>query len=284
MRIENLLEGTVKAPVEVVDKLMSIACSHVFSQMMAFLESDDEYFENIHTLKRFIGASKRRYGEFEVKPIKPDAVTRDVVMLRADDVDPRYLKRAPRFKQRRIFVYVSNSKEGSFGLYLPKGAGQHPTIRFYAPSYDTIVKYAKSPEFLDSLMDSIESVIEHELMHAIQQLVLNVLSIDGEGHMGDDGEIIDNDEYMTDKDEFSPMIVTHAKQFTSFLKEAKAKGNKYSREQIREVFNSFVNPTAPVPDFVDMRTPDFFEVLYRKDKKKWKVAVKYLYDKIRELM
>lgn len=80
MRIENLLEGTVKAPVEVVDKLMSIACSHVFSQMMAFLESDDEYFENIHTLKRFIGASKRRYGEFEVKPIKPDAVTRDVVI------------------------------------------------------------------------------------------------------------------------------------------------------------------------------------------------------------
>ena len=286
MKIDNLLEGTVKAPEYLFNKIMAITCGHVFSQIMTWLNTDeaDDYFDNVTTIRRKIAEYKQKFGSFDVTAMKPDHVSRDVVKLKASDVDPRYLKRAPNFKQRNIFVYVSNSKERAFGLYQPKAVGHHPTIYYHCPPYDSIKNVAKSPEYVDAMFDRVEGTIEHELMHAVQQLILDVLHVSGEGHLDANDNIKDYDAYMMDVDEFSPMIVTHAKEITAFLKEMKARGRALSPEQVREFFNSFVNPTVTPPADLEMTTPEFFEVLYRKDRKKWQKAVKLVYDKVRDTM
>lgn len=283
MLIRNLLEGTIKVPENFMNQTKAVVSSHVFSQILTFLESDegDEYFDNIGYIKKFIREKKAVYGDFAVGNVSLDHVSHGTAVLRRADIEPKYLKRAPKFKQQTVDIHVKNSDGLSWGLYYPKAVGYAPAVIVNSPSIEGIKRVATSPEMLPAMFNKLDSVIEHELMHSMQDLILKVMTNAGEGSVNTDtGEIVDMDKYMSDPDEFSPMVISHAHEFKGVIAQAKATGYHMSKEAVRSLFRRFVDPTAPKPEGADIPTADFFDVLYRKKPSEWKRAVKYLHDKL----
>ena len=283
MLIQNLLEGTIKVPERFLNETKAVATGHVMSQIMTYINTDEgqDYFDNITYIKKFIRQKQAEYGDFPITVADPTKTTKGEVVLRAADVPARYLNRAPSFKQQTVDVIVKNSEKLAWGLYAPKEVGYAPAVIVHSPSMDGIRRVAQSPELLPAMFNKLDSVIEHELMHAIQDLILKTMvHKDDVGVDTETGEITDIDKYMSDPDEFSPMIISHAHEFKGLLNTARAGGWHMTNDEVRTLFRRFVNPSSPRNDDIDIVTPDFFDVLYRKKPKQWKIAVKYLHDKL----
>jgi len=288
MKIQNLLEGTIKVPEDVYNGAMSLVCGHIFSMILTYLNSDDgeEYFDNTKAVKDKATEYKAKYGDFKLKRMNYDDDTQGVVDLHGSSLDQRYLKRNEKFKNKKqgIDVIVMNQprEDGHQGLYVPKQVGYAPSIFINTPSTGGVQRLARSPEYIDSVITRLEGTVEHELIHAIQQLGFDNLDMET-SHIDDNDNIKDNDAYYGSQEEFDPMVVTHAKEFVAFLKHFKARNNRLSGAEIKQAFLAFTNPSAKPPERVEMETPQFFDTLYRKDKNRWRDAVKKTYQKIKEL-
>lgn len=288
MKIQNLLEGTIKVPEDVYNSTMSLVCGHMFSMILTYLNSDDgeEYFDNIKTVNDKSVEYKVKYGDFKLKRMNYDDDTQGVVYLHGSSLDQRYLKRNEKFKNKKqgIDVIVMNQprEDGHQGLYVPKQVGYAPSIFINTPSTAGVQRLARSPEYIDSVITRLEGTVEHELIHAIQQLGFDSLDME-HSHIDDNDNIKDTDAYYSSQEEFDPMIVTHAKEFVSFLKHFKARNNRLTGAETKQTFLAFTNPSAKPPERVEMETPQFFDALYRKDKNRWRDAVKKTYQKIKEL-
>lgn len=125
------------------------------------------------------------------------------------------------------------------------------------------------------MMDRIEGVVEHELMHAIQDMAFKQIPDDLEYY--DDKERIVDDKYYTSEIEFSPQLASSAKDFIAYAKDLSAMGYRLDGEGKKALFMNFVNPTANSPRGLPDNTSPFFKTLYQKDRAKWKKAVKYFY-------
>lgn len=281
MKIQTLLEGTIKVPKEPFNQLMTAVCADVFSRIVTWLnkpESDD-YFDNLLQYKDIIKEYRKKYGYFDIFPDYSDTRQMQLKLyVRMDEVDPRYLKRNPNAKGKIYAIRAlikSSDAETPAGGYYKKKRLHAAKIEIEVPSQRTIEQVARAPELLGTLMDRIEGVVEHELMHAIQDMAFK--QIPDEIEYYDDKQRIDDDKYYSSDIEFSPQLASNAKEFIAYAKDTYASGWKLDAEDKKALFMNFVNPTANAPRGLPDNTSPFFKTLYQKDRAKWKKAVKYFY-------
>lgn len=285
MKILDLLnEGTIKVPQSTFNEVMAIICTDFFSRVTTYLSTPefDDQPELLDIYRRAIKTYASKYGRFPVyADFTEDQAMSGSVYARMPEVDQRYFKQNPNNKHRSYTISVRvdtnddpNNATAS-GSYRNKRSGKNSELTVTLPHMNEIKLVARSPELLDGFMDRLEGIVDHELQHGMQNLALNQ-SPDAVKYYNDDGEIED-DKYYTDESEFSPQITSGAKDFIGFIKDLRAMRHKFEPETIKQLLTAFVNPTAPdAAGIQGLRSP-FFHTLYRKDRAKWKKAIKYFY-------
>lgn len=282
MKIQTLLEGTIKVPKEPFDQLMTAVCADVFSRIVTYLNTPeaDDYFDNLLEYKNIIKQYRKRYGDFDIYPNYDETRTMQLKLyVRMDEVDPRYLKRNPNAKGKTYAILASvkasDKNATPSGGYSKKQTLRAAKIDIEVPSRKTIERVARAPELIGTLMDRIEGVVEHELMHGIQDMAFR--QIPDEIEYYDNNNRLDGDKYYSSEIEFSPQLVSNSKDFIAFAKDAYASGWKLDEEGKKALFMNYVNPAANPPRGWPSNTSNFFSTLYRRDKAKWKKAVKYFH-------
>lgn len=282
MKIRTLLEGHIKVPQEAFKDVMTAVCADVFSRIVTYLNSPeaDDYFDNLLKYKQLIKKYRSQYGNFDVfNDHDGSRVTQMKVYVRMNEVDPRYLKKNPSARNKTYAIIVTISPSGEHrtpsGEYYKKQSLTAAKLNIEIPTQATIEQVARSPELLETLMDRIEGMVEHELMHAIQDMALKQFPTEV-SYYKDDGTV-DREKYYTSEVEFSPQIISNAKEFIAFAKDVKAAGYTLDAEGTKTLLMNFVKPGAPQVRGVQDNHSPFFSMLYQKDKAKWKKAVKYFY-------
>jgi len=261
---------------------MTAVCADVFSRIVTYLNTPeaDDYFDNLLKYKEIIKQYRKQYGDFDIYPNYDETQTMQLKLyVRMDEVDPRYLKRNPNAKGKAYAILATVKASGKdatpSGGYYKKQRLQAAKIEIEVPSQRTIEQVARAPELLETLMDRIEGVVEHELMHGIQDMAFK--QIPDEIEYYDDKQRLDDDKYYSSEIEFSPQLISNSKDFIAFAKDTYASGWKLDGEGKKALFMNYVNPTANPPRGWPSNTSNFFATLYKKDKAKWKKAVKYFY-------
>lgn len=291
MKITNLLESNmIKVPKDTADQLMAVVCSNLLSRIMNFLtksEFDGDYDEQIMYYEKLHKQLEKRYGRITVNHRYVPEETQ-TIYLRMAEVDPRYTRRLPDSQKKKIHpisveIYL-DAGEIPHGTFLKKTRGRRAAIQIFLPNAKSIIQTAKSPELFAALLDRIEGITEHELMHKIQDVAFNEIG-DTNAYYDADGKIID-DKYYTDKTEFHPQLITSAKVFAAELKDLAGMGVRLNSERIRQLFLTTVDPRERPPQGIQKQTLPYFATLFKLDKTKWKKAVKIFYglvqDKLKE--
>lgn len=282
MKIHTLLEGKIKVPTEAYHQLMTAVCADIFSRIATYLNSPagDDYFDNLLKFKQIANQYRKAFGDFDVhEDYTANYTTTHKLYVRMDEVDPRYLKNNPNAKGRIYAILAtitaSDSDQNPSGGYYKKQRAKAAKIEIIVPSQKTIEQVARAPELFETMMHRIEGVVEHELMHGIQDMAFK--QIPDELEYYDDKQRLVDDKYYTSELEFSPQLASNAKDFMAYVKDLSGMGYRLDGEGKKAVFMNYVNPTAKPPRGIAVNTSPFFNTLYNKDKAKWKKAVKYFY-------
>lgn len=282
--LELLNEGTIKVPQSTLNEIMAIACSDFFSRAITYLEGADlEDAEELHTIiSRIAKDYMKKFGPFKVYTNFDDnQVMSGSVYVRMGEVDPRYFKQNANAKGRTytLSVMVSTHPDkdvyNASGSYENKRLGRNAKMEIVQCHIDELKAMARSPELIDGYMDRLEGLVNHEMQHGMQNMALNQ-SPDAVKYYDKDMNIID-DKYYTDESEFSPQITSAAQDFIGFIKDLKAMNHKFTPETVKQLMTAYINPSAKDMAGIQGLRSKFFETLYRKDKAKWKKAVKYFH-------
>lgn len=284
MRISTILnEGTIKVPKETLKDVMNAVCSDIFSRAFTYLSNpkvQDNYPELEGLYAKLRKEFEKEFGKFSVYPEHgEDAVMHMPVYMRMAEVDPRYFKRNPNAKNRQyridVYSHIGDSREFG-GTFTASSPGKAARLDIYLPKQPDFERIVRAPEMLDGMIERITGYAEHELMHGIQNMALKQDDSEVAQYYDSDNNLID-DKYYTSEIEFSPQIVSAAKDFIAEIRELRALGMSVTPEHVKKLMNRFVNPTAPELAGIETVRSRFFEVLYKKNTKKWKKAVKYFY-------
>ncbi len=282
MKIRTLLEGKIKVPTDTYHQLMTAVCADIFSRIVTYLNSPagDDYFDNLLKFKQLANEYKKAFGDFDVDSEYDDRhFTTHKVYVRMDEVDPRYLKKNPNAKGKIYTILAkitaSGQHERPSGEYQKKRRATAAKIEIVVPTQKSIEQVARAPELFDSMMHRIEGIVEHELMHAIQDMAFKQVP-DELDYFDSKMDLID-DKYYTNELEFSPQLASNAKEFIAHVKDLSGMGLRLDGEVKKQLFLNYVNPSSRPPRGVVAYTSEFFNTLYKKDKAKWKKAVKIFY-------
>lgn len=282
MKIQTLLEGKIKVPTDAYHQLMTAVCTDIFSRIVTYLNSPagDDYFDNLLKFKQIANQYRKTFGYFDVhEDYTANYRTTHKLYVRMDEVDPRYLKNNPNAKGKIYAILAtitaSDSDQTPSGGYYKKQRAKAAKIEITVPSQKTIEQVARAPELFETMMHRIEGVVEHELMHGIQDMAFKRIPDELE-YYDDKGRLVD-DKYYTSELEFSPQLASNAKDFVAYAKDLSGMGYRLDGEGKKALFMNFVNPTAKSPRGIADNTSPFFSTLYNKDKAKWKKAVRYFY-------
>lgn len=306
MKIVDILnEGLIKVPNNAINDVFLVACSDIFSRIFTYLDhakNQDKAFEIRQIFKRIYKKYNSKFGEIQLlQDLGPEDSTTKRIRFNLADVDKNYLKFRNKKPNISYAIDVSamlsfhapkyiSSEDGAFnmdeplGLYVGKKVGSVPKIYLFIPE-KLLIQRLHHPEFFDAFMETVYAVAEHELEHAIQDLVLNTLNDDDKKQKSDgsNGDQPDNksefDEYHLSDIEFSPLSKTYLRSFTSYMKDLKVGNVRLSDEQKKELLKAFLDPDYELDD--DLKkyrvVNSMFDSLKRKDFPKWKKAVKYVY-------
>jgi hypothetical protein len=282
--IDVLNEGVIKVPNETYLDAMNVVSSDVFSRVFNYIETREVQasqpeLENIYK-EKYREYSKKYNGRFTVlRDFSPEKETVGSVHIRMADVDPRYFNKNPNAKKQTYTIVISVRVEEGANYqgaeYHQKEAGRAAKVVLLLADQKRLEQIFKNPDLFDSMMHAIEGSVEHELMHAIQDMAFKMTDKDAD-YYDDKGKIID-DKYYSSEIEFSPQIVSTAKDYTSGIAELKALGYDVPPTVAKALMLKYVNPSAPKVPGIAANTNPFFATLYNKDKAKWKRAIKYFY-------
>lgn len=282
-----MLEGTINVPEKSVNDVMMFVCSDVFSRALVYLadpDISDEYYGSEQAINKLIAKYKRIYGDFELfndLPTDGSGGISGTCYINMADVDQRYFKQNQSKSKRTYKIAVlshAHEHRTSGGAYFQMNdSGRGAKITINTPVQDRLVRAVNSPELFEGMLKKIHGTVHHELMHAIQDMALNQMNgnIDYYNKSGDG--TLDDDKYYTHPIEFSPQITSSVHDYLGFLDEIENMGRSLTPADKKQLMLSFVQPGTISPYGNNTLLP-FFETLYKKDKAKWKKAVKYFYD------
>lgn len=278
MKIQKLLEGIIKVPEGTLKDATQFVLTDVLSRMVAYLdqEGEDEDVRHIATIvnkAKSMGVRIRRgFGDFRATSTKP-------IMIYKNEVDPRYLKVLPKRRHRDMTItlrVIYNEDAAGLGGFHAKGTrGRRPVIEIIVG--ESLRKFAQSPEYLDLFLRELESVVHHEFMHGIQDFAFE--ERDEEPSYYNPDNTIDSEKYNLSDVEFTPLIVTDAGTFRAIADTYHSStGKPLNKEDAKQLFKHIVFPNAEAPASLTVKyKSELFDALYKKDRKRWKKAVKYLY-------
>lgn len=282
MKILNLLnEGVIKVPEKSFKALMNVVCTDVFSRVetiLNFKHIEDDYPELENIWRKVMGKYEKLYGEFPIyNGYTADLETAGTITINLAEVDKRYLSRSGKrtaIYTIKVRVKSSNINSSTEGGYGEKRKGKPSNIMVGIPNMKHLELVVKSPELFEAMMDRIEGVAEHELMHAIQNMAFG-LKVSGVDYYDKNKEIID-DKYYTHDIEYSPQMVTASKNFIAYIKELRALGLPVDADKVKTLFTFFAKP-GKTPAGIQPHASNFLWTLYKTDQDKWKKAVKIIY-------
>lgn len=284
MKISQILnEGVIKVPKSTLDDTMVIVGADIFSRLFAFIEDDEDSLEYKSFLKNIMKKFEKRWGRFQLfDGHTPDQHGLGKVYIRMGELDKRYI-RNPNDKSKIFTIQVAvghTHGHNASAAYYQKSPGKPSRIAIRLPEPSFLMGHLKNPEFLDTLFDRILGVVEHELMHAIQDMGLKILAGKAGAYYNADGSL-KWDEYYASEIEFGPQVVTSFHEFEALLKDHSLLGHDITPQIIKAMMWKFLSPEAAPAKFEDgtswKHTDAFMGSLYRQDKTKWKKAVKYFY-------
>lgn len=270
--LQVINEGIIRVPEDTINQAMVRVLSHLFATILKYLDQKDEP-DLIDIYEKLLKKYQAKYGKMSLDLDK-------TIYMRMNDLNKSYLSRNPKARGRTygilLNVTMPDREYGVDGDYSERTTGKS-TLNIYLPPLKNIHKIADAPELFGGLVDRLVGLVTHELMHAVQDLALDQLDQGEISSYYKDNKELDDEKYYNSNVEFGPQIMSAAKEFLANIKDLKAMNVDMSAENVRANLNRFVNPTAPEPSGVQGMRSKFFDVLYDKDKDKWKKAVKYLY-------
>lgn len=286
MKIQQLLEGVIRVPSNVIDQAMATVCADILSRVMTALHQDadnDNNFELIAIYKRIIAQMQKKYGTFDVLPDYSDSYhMKNKIYLSMKDLPKGYVKNKKNSNKeyliniRTKFLDNPNQIDPSAEYYKKGLYAKSALIVVYIP--DMAIHYIiKKPEYFDVLIKQYEGAVEHELTHAIQDIAFNVMPDELNYYVGTDN--IDYDKYYSHEIEYDPLLKSEAKNFIAHLAKIRIAGYKPSASEIKNIAMKYVG--ASTNEKLDYQpnagVSNYFITLKRIDLPKWKKAVKYFY-------
>lgn len=279
MKILTLLnEGLIKVPQEVTNEVMRAIAPSVFSYFITFHtnEGNEDSVKNLQTLQKVY---ERKYGGFSLLELNDDLMhngfeTEYIVYIDPSLFDSRYRKT----KQTRKYpvIVTSGVNLGSANTlasyHLNKNNKVNLTVDILENDYFTVLLGPTGVRYLKVFMQIVEHAVEHELMHFVQNKLLGQdIMTKAASYYDRDGNT-DLEKYYQSDIEFGPSIKSTFAQFLGDITAASKDGIFLNKNDLDREIKSFVQPGASSGKIQGLS--NFFNILYKTDKIKWKKAVK----------
>lgn len=281
MKILNLIEGVIQVPVATLNDGMNLICQDMFSKILTYAteleagDDADEYYGLVSSYKQLHAQYSKVYGRIPLSRKDAAETTTGEIFLRANEINRRYLRTPVAADAIFKIKVVVEPAAGEVGGSIEWSNARRMLLTVTVPNAAGIQQLAKAPENFNAVMIELHATMKHELMHGIQRVAFNSMT---DVDYYDAAGKIDDDKYHDSDTEYSPLIVSYAAKFKSFVMQ-----HAIPSDNIKTWIASYVNPTAAVPDrFKAAITQPFFKRLYETDKAKWKKAVKYFYGLIQD--
>ena len=230
-----LTESKIQIPATTHQQAMSIVAAAYFSHLARLYRVDGE--EPGPEFEDALKAAQERYGAFSLHNLNRDnPALKGKVVFRTGELPERYRKK---IRNRDFVIQLwagPRVKEENSGEYIRKSQGAPAVINVSINAVQPD-KAVYKPQLITQQLHSLESIVDHELQHMVQDVALKHLHPSQSGT--DDARLAgqeDEDVYYNSQEEFGPMITTVASEFINSIRGVK------DREKIQSAFYDTVDP------------------------------------------
>lgn len=274
---QYLTEARIAVPPTALEHAMHVTCSGYFSYI-AYLAKKRGTSLGHHFLKK-VREARQEYGNFEIHSMEDGDEIGYTLQYPVDELPERYTKKLKLDSSYPIDFVIGDfrSKTDSAAEFFPAHDGRPPSIFVNIGTLHGIAdKLLGHPEAIDRDLAVLKSNVTHELQHVTQEIVLGKLH-PKQQELPTKNAHDDVDEYLTSEIEFQPQITTAAHDFKQKLGAVQSK-QKIDSATATALMKAYVDPNGQMPQGLLKYKPHFqsmfFNALYKKDKQKWKKAVK----------
>lgn len=256
-----LTESKIQIPATTHQQAMSIVAAAYFSHLARLYRVDGE--EPDQAFHDALRAAQERYGAFQLYDLSRDnPALKGKVLFRTEELPDRYRKKI-RTRDFTIILWAGpRVGADNDGEYLRKSKGAPAVINVNINAVRP-ARAVYQPQLITQHLHSLESIVDHELQHMVQDVALRHLHPSQTGT--DDARLAgmeDSDLYYNSQEEFGPQITTVAASFINSIRGVK------DREKIQSAFYDTVDPRR------GKGADPFFASVFKKNPQKWKKAVK----------
>lgn len=260
-----LTESKIQIPTTTFKQAMSIVASAYFSHLARLHRIDEE--EPGPEFDEALRAAQGRYGDVQVYELDRNGSSLSgKVVFRTSELPARYRKSIrTRDYTLKLFAGPREADEHgdkNDGEYYEKSKGDAAAINVNILAVQP-TKAVYNPKLIPQQLHRLESIVDHELQHMVQDVALKHLHPAQSGNT--ESRLAgqhDDDAYYNSQEEFSPQITTVAAEFVNEIRGTKG------RENIQAKFFEKVDPRK------EGNVHPFFSTLFRTNPQKWKKAVK----------
>lgn len=301
-----LNEGLIKLP----PKLTSLILEYFVFWYLAFLQGtvdadtslEEDDLEMIELLLERI--AKKHGSKVPAKADVKKAMTSRAIFKNfpVEDLPTQYLERVAKvrgpeamktLKDARVKFVVSFRKHPKVDM-----DGDFPQGIFYAEPAEIIVSIPNMPIHIDDVVHLLSTfnhaevsrsinntlgIVEHELTHAVQAMVLWLLHskqydhTEGKSASNLPTEEAKKDKYFTSDLEFAPLVKSSVRELKSLFGKNKATTDQEKKELFTKfTYSDVAEKSVNSADDKKFARSPFFKSLKRSDSAKWKKAVKLL--------
>lgn len=265
------MEARIAVPESTKKEVMKVVACGLFSYIYS-LNGDTMPKQFRDALKRVQG----EYGAFKVYHLDDGQPITATVQFDPKELPASYTKGLRLQASYPIKVRVGDfaqDEDNAMAYYSNMGNGRSGAITVnlsMLPEIDSI----GSVEGVETTLHDIEGIVAHELQHATQDVVLRKKHASQMETLPND---VGDDEYYSSQIEFQPQITTAANRFSKVLNHVRSQVD-VDNKTATALMRAYVDPNGQMPQgflkFKKFFNNDFFNSLYRNDKKKWQKAVK----------
>lgn len=257
-----LAESKIKIPPTTHQQAMSIVAAAYFSHLARLYRVDGE--EPGPEFEKALQDARAKYGDFQLHNLdRNNPALRGKVTFRTSELPERYRKNI-RTRDFVLRLYAGPRAAGNTndGEYFQKSKGDPSVINVNITSVKPD-RAVYNPKLIPQQLHTLESIVDHELQHMVQDVALKHLHPEQSGT--DEARLAgkeDSDLYYNSQEEFGPQITTAAAEFVNSIRGVK------DRAKIQSAFYDTVDPRRGGD------VHPFFASVFKKNPQKWKKAVK----------
>ena len=272
-----LLEARIAVPETALEHTMHVVCSAYFSYI-AYLAKQSNKKLGQGFLKK-IREARSKYGNFQIHNMDSGEQYVHYEIQYPTAELPEHYTRKLQLKEFYPVTIVAGdlrSNTQNAAEFFEGSDDAPPMLRVNIGSINGLEDRLGHPEAVDEDLHELESNVKHELQHVTQDIVLGKLhpkqKVTPEQEPNED-----LDAYYASDIEFQPQITTAVGDFKQKIGVVRSK-QQLDSDTITALMRAYVNPNGQMPQGLLKYKPyfqsAFFNALFKKDKAKWKKAVK----------